>query len=325
MKSNFAALMVLFITGCGSDAMDSTSMKVDETGGEAGASTTEIGGDASTSVGGSSAVTPGGSSSTTTTTTTVAGSPSTTTTTAATGGSSNTTATTTTVAGSGQGGQGTQASGGSSPASGGSAVQTSGGSSPQATGGSAPATGGKAGASSGGTSATGGRTNTATGGRTTGTGGATSTGAACNPNAPVSVCGAFQVCDMTTRHCVGPVRNTAVDCSSVAIDGWKTFGYSSSTAPNTAFDTRARCQAAPTASTDPSVQNYCCNFNKDSCMVSWADFPPACPTTGATAGKPYLYDCLKGITPPVGYSVAVVNTEYAPVGVGYCYATQTVE
>lgn len=317
MKSNFAALLVLFITGCGSDAVDATSTKIDETGGVAGASTTEFGGDTST--------TPGGSSSTTTTTIP--------------GGSSSTT-TTTTVAGSGQGGQGTQATGGSSqPGSGGSvpasggAVQASGGSSPQATGGnttqatggSTPATGGKAGEGSGGSSSVGGRSNIggATGGRSNAAGG-TSTGLACNPNNPSAICSVFQTCD-ATRHCAGPVRNTAIDCSDVSVDGWKSFGYSYSSAPDTSFNTHARCQLAPTASTDPSVQNYCCNFTKNSCMVAWADFPPACPTTGATAGKPYLYDCLNPSTPPAGCVVAVKNSEYTPVGTGYCCATQTVE
>ena len=308
MKSNFAALLVLFITGCGSDTVDATSTKVDETGGVAGMPTTEFGGDSSTSVGGSDVVTSGGSSSTTTTTTP--------------GGSSNTT--TTTVAGNGQGGQSIQATGGSAvQATGGSTIQATGGSTVQATGGASSATGGKAGAGSGGTTATGGVSTTATGGRTVvGTGG--TSGTSCNPNNVLATCDAFQTCD-ATRHCAGPVRNTAIDCSSISIDGWKTFGYSSATAPSTAFDTRARCQSAPIASTDPSVQNYCCNFNKDSCMVLWADFPPACPTTGATAGKPYLYDCLKGVTPPIGYAMAVVNTEYVPVGTGYCYATQTIE
>lgn len=319
MKSNFAALLVLFITGCGSDAVDATSTKIDETGGVAGASTTEFGGDTSTTPGGPSSTTtttiPGGSSSTTTTS----------------GGSSSTT-TTTTVAGSGQGGQGTQATGGSSqPGSGGSvpasggAVQASGGSSPQATGGSTPATGGKAGEGSGGSSSVGGRSNIggATGGRSNAAGG-TSTGLACNPNNPSAICSVFQTCD-ATRHCAGPVRNTAIDCSDVSVDGWKSFGYSYSSAPDTSFNTHARCQLAPTASTDPSVQNYCCNSTKNSCMVAWADFPPACPTTGATAGKPYLYDCLNPSTPPAGCVVAVKNSEYTPVGTGYCCATQTVE
>jgi hypothetical protein len=296
MKSNFVALLVLVISGCGSDDMTSTSSKVDDVGGKAGMSSTESGGADSTS-------TTGGS----TTMTVVAG--------ASQGGQSPQAA----------GGATSQATGGSTPNSGGVST-AAGGSTTQAAGGST-SLGGSTTQPAGGKAGSGGTTTTP--GGATAAGGATSrtipttggtTGVACNAYNAESICAAFQTCDTVTRTCVGPVRNNSVGCSSAPL-----FGYTSSSSPTTALDTRMRCQAAPVVSTDPTVQNYCCNLNKYYCVVRSETDLIDCPNSGTTAGRPYIYDCVNdtqgGKLLSSGCVKATKTSASLFVLSGYCCAT----
>jgi hypothetical protein len=111
--------------------------------------------------------------------------------------------------------------------------------------------------------------------------------------------------------------------------GVQVFGYTSPTMPATTLDTRASCQAATVASTNPSTQNWCCSINKEYCVVRSDVDTTDCPNSGATAGKPYIYDCVNDTQGGKLLSSGCVKVAKTSASIfvdsGYCCATSTIE